>query len=973
MCQTTVGPWDPADKPKVLYKKQNGLQSYVSFTPITLDSPLLLPPQPDSLRTSQGCENDVRAKAIGLKSFSEHRVHSGPFDEFKKLVSRTWDASTSQRPECRNQACERRRSALEKAVPRCGWPSLEALIVRILACWTPNLIHLLQGILLEILPEDGRLVLRDDFNVTKYGLSTTRDVEKLPTSLCLNLDGFVDLDWSDDWRLFEAHEHTYNRLGGLLLTLNPYYEARALKVTEECRRRAACPNRFWNVSLLGSGGIADLPQIASVVLEKPALIEGQDNPHQDCTEQSCLFSHQNTTLVAQCHKCESKDCERTFVYPKDILNKSFKRASKQPTHPSPRSPWTPTAWRTTTDKPSLCGVCERYMAPSHVWIDGTGERGRDSGEVNACLFDYFTDTAEDLGCSGVWWDAISIPTGPARTTAIYSMLTNYERAAVTVVHDQELINFEWSDNGSPPVALILSSWFTRGWTAAEIFASRRHPVKPLVKDLDHDILAWDLKSIGTMNMDDVEALDNFALGLVPRHGHFIATDILRRLRTTGVSGATTISSLRDLLLNLRARVTSWAKDRLIIPGLMCFDESLDSTLAGPQNTRQLLAHFGKTFCTCGPWSWCPQSIFDLGMSQNSLSRRPSGNCTITKDGKTIGEFTACTLTRYDVVIPFGNHPAVACRISDALRDRWSCMLLTGHNDNIQSHRQYILGIPVWVGCVYLAKDNAIVSNDRSEEAVLGPTYRLKLPHHRNNGFLFGKDVDDDGCPLPTMKPVVASTALRGFHRAKFDRNGNCRWVIGTEVEQDGKLQWKRHYQPICLYPRGVSQQLNKNDPEVPISFCAVIDESRDRNALDPSSLAKLPYCVKELPSLLECDINHKGYRGTLILTWSFPNYGPPDNIPIIRRIFRSQFHVMKTDRKDVDIRIGWQTGTNVQVLYSSTTKGSVDSRDWNKPVPEIALSERGVRKVSSSDSLATSKGMTFDKMFRDWKSEPRNS
>jgi hypothetical protein len=84
------------------------------------------------------------------------------------------------------------------------------------------------------------------------------------------------------------------------------------------------------------------------------------------------------------------------------------------------------------------------------------------------------------------------------------MLQTFEMAKMTVVHEQDLVNFKWRDDGSPAVALILSSWFTRGWTAAELWASRNHPVKvlfadpddpsrpPLIKDLDDDVLAEDL-------------------------------------------------------------------------------------------------------------------------------------------------------------------------------------------------------------------------------------------------------------------------------------------------------------------------------------------------------------------------------------------------------------------------------------------------------------------------------------------------
>ncbi|KAI0183937.1 hypothetical protein EV127DRAFT_486622 [Xylaria flabelliformis] len=124
-----------------------------------------------------------------------------------------------------------------------------------------------------------------------------------------------------------------------------------------------------------------------------------------------------------------------------------------------------------------------YMALSHVWSDGTGVGLKAPGKVNKCLHAYFAKIARKLGCDGLWWDAISIPSErTARATAIERMLDNFEKAKVTVLHDQDLVRFPWRDDGSPAVALVLSSWFTRGWTAAELFASRHHSVKVLYAD-----------------------------------------------------------------------------------------------------------------------------------------------------------------------------------------------------------------------------------------------------------------------------------------------------------------------------------------------------------------------------------------------------------------------------------------------------------------------------------------------------------
>lgn len=48
------------------------------------------------------------------------------------------------------------------------------------------------------------------------------------------------------------------------------------------------------------------------------------------------------------------------------------------------------------------------------------------------------------------------------------MHLNYSNAAATLVHDEYLMEYRWADDGGPCLALVLSPWFTRGWTALEL-------------------------------------------------------------------------------------------------------------------------------------------------------------------------------------------------------------------------------------------------------------------------------------------------------------------------------------------------------------------------------------------------------------------------------------------------------------------------------------------------------------------------
>jgi hypothetical protein len=222
-----------------------------------------------------------------------------------------------------------------------------------------------------------------------------------------------------------------------------------------------------------------------------------------------------------------------------------------------------------------------------VWSDGTGVGLKIPGRVNHCLFSYFADIARDLECEGLCWDAICIPEGKdeegkkQKREAINNMLENFKEAKYTVVHDLDLMELEWREDGSPAIALILSSWFTRGWTAAELFSSRRVKVlfknssdgTPLIKDLNKDILPW-IKLAGDSPKE------------YPSLGHLVASDIIGlvhqltpdtfswdqgnlsqdSMQLDVTAGLTGILTFKHLMRVLRQRTTSWASDRILIAG-----------------------------------------------------------------------------------------------------------------------------------------------------------------------------------------------------------------------------------------------------------------------------------------------------------------------------------------------------------------------------------------------------------------------
>ena len=70
-----------------------------------------------------------------------------------------------------------------------------------------------------------------------------------------------------------------------------------------------------------------------------------------------------------------------------------------------------------------------------------------------------------------------------RSKILLTMHENYENAKYVVVHDQELLSSEWSEDGTPLNALAGSSWFTRAWTAVELHATCKAPLGKNVKVL----------------------------------------------------------------------------------------------------------------------------------------------------------------------------------------------------------------------------------------------------------------------------------------------------------------------------------------------------------------------------------------------------------------------------------------------------------------------------------------------------------
>ncbi|KAI0546385.1 hypothetical protein F4679DRAFT_412202 [Xylaria curta] len=313
-----------------------------------------------------------------------------------------------------------------------------------------------------------------------------------------------------------------------------------LEMLEKAREQNFCPNRIWQFcSQIGDWPSKQLiaQEILDELVSKDAL---KHENHSACNVDFCEFSIRNFTAVQQYHEpmsneegdqtkiAENHKQQGTCVAVRGLFNET---KLVQAVQSDKLTAWSLDGW-------DILEYPRPFMALSHVWSDGTGTGSWESKRVNTCLYNYLKRIARKFQCEGIWWDAICIPQDKGiRSKAISIMDRNYEYARVTLVHDRFLRNLPFEGPERACLAIVLSSWFTRGWTALEL--TRSHKVKIIfqdsIRDLDEEILY--------------------------KNGTF-AAKIIKDLRNDR------FSDIGDLLAALKPRYTSWLKDRAIIAGLL---------------------------------------------------------------------------------------------------------------------------------------------------------------------------------------------------------------------------------------------------------------------------------------------------------------------------------------------------------------------------------------------------------------------
>ena len=660
----------------------------------------LLRPGPGRTNTSS-CPN-VRMRP-GLWGRDDPKALDGLVNPDAPFLNRLAQlCETAGIQQCNRQACSRQRTNMEGAAPQCDWPCFRQWAISAMACQagftheqklTRAHTHVVTAVSLCHWLLIGYKHRSEPIDDVMVGARRHR----------VDLAGVCEVIY---WMLtIQAHIGLRNVAEGKWGTafLPDEVVQPALTIARDrATRLGICQYRLQKLTEVAERQEADLPGIMEMAQHYPLLshckdAEDKDHYHAACTPGECGPNTADTTEKAQLHKCSrwnQSSCP-TVRYSVDALEDSITSVNVS-------------RWSRHGRRPAAPG--EQYVALSHAWIDGTGigngpdpTNRKNMGRVNRCLDEYFLRIVKRLDCTAFWWDTISLPTTPdIRKREIDKMHYIYREATHTVVHDNSLVDFKWADDGSPCVALVLSSWFTRGWTALELHESRKSvkvlykgpdPDNPLIKDLDRDILAVD-----------------------PRYAtraHWIASSIIRRLRRP-------IENVRDLLSILRPRSTCRTADRTSISGLLadlepstcpqCNESPFLATKGMKQEeaapirkriknhikthtTRRVLTKLGKVGYTSlihglepmhdsGAFSWTPQALHKMSVHSGG-DLRPGifgdGLLSVDVEGRAVGSWFYRSLTPDDadwIVEPM-EHSSLKTdrRIRKALRNWQNCLIL----------------------------------------------------------------------------------------------------------------------------------------------------------------------------------------------------------------------------------------------------------------------------------------------------------
>ncbi|KAK2459943.1 hypothetical protein APHAL10511_008028 [Amanita phalloides] len=500
---------------------------------------------------------------------------------------------------CGKAACITAMGRLKSAMPPCHtWPGLGQWALQVAACWccfkseslSRNIQHICKIVMAaQVYHESAPDVYAGEPGTFTDWARQVNHREVIPLLSWLNglcLGRYEDLSM-----------YMPELAGTPRVLVDGYRDIAIDQAISRVRELHLCPHRVWAIAFSMPGRESNIP---ALVPDKHLPCSYQHDycstglSHKNCTYDYCEISAVNFTGVVQCHRpnCDGK-CQKKLL-PVHLLDQAANENR-------------PTAWAVDGElRPLESG--ERYITISHVWSDGTGG----SGSVNECMFNFFCDVTRKLNCKGLWWDAICIPQDKyARAKAISRMHEYYSHAAFTVVHDACLAMSEWVDSEHASFALIMSNWFTRGWTALELSRSKR----VLVLFSTRERTGYVLKSL------DLEILSGY--GTVTSLSWQAATAAIYALRHNSVGLVPADPyTLNDVLTALGSRFTSWARDRAIIAGQFIGIEnipddqySIYQQIVCKIGDMEVDHLFHRAASPAGPFAWLPSNLFDLPLSR----------------------------------------------------------------------------------------------------------------------------------------------------------------------------------------------------------------------------------------------------------------------------------------------------------------------------------------------------------------------
>ncbi|RSL44928.1 hypothetical protein CEP54_014485 [Fusarium duplospermum] len=304
-----------------------------------------------------------------------------------------------------------------------------------------------------------------------------------------------------------------------------------------------CKFRVWNFLDVGDRDDADLLAVVSVLKHHQYELGIEEDTHMRCTPGFCQKGNVDSTKVVQVHKCEDHNSCDPLEFDLELVNDAVVKGHS-------------TAWicDQAYEQPGLITDGNDYVAISHVWADGTGvgdyqRDNKSASMVNRCLWEFWQNMVGQVwqdsykGAPAIWWDTVSIPRDTKkRSMALRSLHRNYSGAKCTIVHDMLLAQITTPSNAVRCVALVLSNWFSRGWTALELQMSNE---------------VWVVFDNTPIPLNDILAESPATAHPV----HWLATTMIKRLQAP-------IDDVGDILHILKARSTSWARDKTIIAALL---------------------------------------------------------------------------------------------------------------------------------------------------------------------------------------------------------------------------------------------------------------------------------------------------------------------------------------------------------------------------------------------------------------------